>query len=194
MTKNFFWGWLIPGICCKMDSIIFIRQSVKLVCFYSLTEKSAFFSVYFGFRFHSLFSLLCCIALPSLFKNCPEYCWSQREIVKVARSVQVTPKKRGDVSVSMRWVMVICRKGNKHWVSLALDADKEWDCWRLHWRTGWSSSPQIVGIVASGLSPMSNRLYGFLGSVWSRSTPAVRQQNQLPKSDSTIHWGNGCLG
>ncbi|MEP6577451.1 hypothetical protein NDI43_01185 [Microcoleus vaginatus GB2-A3] len=27
----------------------------------------------------------------------------------------------------------------------------------------------------------------FLGSVWSRSTPAVRQQNQLPKSDSTIH-------
>src|SRR4028118_373473 len=57
-----------------MDSIIFIRQPEELVCFYSLTEKSAFFSVYFGFIFHSLFSLLCCIAIPSLFKNCPEYC------------------------------------------------------------------------------------------------------------------------
>ena len=63
-----------------MDSIIFIRQSVKLVCFYSLTEKIAFFSVYFGFRLHSLFLLLCCIPLPklavgiaSLLKNCPKY-------------------------------------------------------------------------------------------------------------------------
>ena len=28
----------------------------------------------FGFRFYSLFWLLCCVAIAPLFENCPEYC------------------------------------------------------------------------------------------------------------------------
>ena len=54
-----------------------------------LTKKSAFFSVYFGFRLHSVFSLLCCMAIASLFKNCPEYCY---EVFWILLVVLILPR------------------------------------------------------------------------------------------------------
>jgi len=97
---------------------------------------------------------------PMLMRNmlrCPE-AWIQH------------PKK-GEPNDSMRWIMVIRGQQREQAVGLVSSWYKHsWDCRRLHWRTGWSRSTQVMGIFASGLSPVCHRLYRLLGSLWGSAT------------------------
>lgn len=97
---------------------------------------------------------------------------------------------KGEAHAPM-WSIVVIRRQQRQQTVGVVGAwcRHSWDCGRLHWHTGWSSSTPIVGILASSISPMRARLYGFLGSIWGSSAKQTasggwkrNRQNQLHRT------------